>query len=297
MYFVPLLVVARKGAFVSRIECGLGLLDLTRPVNTIVAGILTFIGAFVAQGVGVVSSGGTVAIASVVTILATGAGNALNDYFDQETDHINNPKRPIPRGSVTPRAALVFSVVLFGIAGGLALTLPVIAATIAIVNIAALAVYTEFFKGLPGVGNLIVAYLGGSTFLFGGAAVGNITAPGILFVLAALAMFTREVIKDVEDLTGDQKQGLNTLPIAIGKQPALYSAAVILCLMVAITPAPYLLGTFGRVYLVLVAPANLAMLYAASISFNDPTAGQSILKYGMFLTAAAFIVGRAAVVL
>jgi len=32
--------------------------------------------------------------------------------------------------------------------------------------------YTEFFKGLPGLGNALVAYLVGSTFLFGAAIEG-----------------------------------------------------------------------------------------------------------------------------
>ncbi len=36
------------------------------------------------------------------------------------------------------------------------------------------------------------------------------------------------------------------------------------------------------------------MLAAAYVSFEDPTVGQSRLKYGMFLASLAFIVGRAA---
>lgn len=66
--------------------------------------------------------------------------------------------------------------------------------------------------------------------------------------------------------------------------------------MVAITPAPYLLGVLGVIYLVLMIPANGAMLYAGYISFTDPEAEQSLLKYGTFLTAAAFIVSRATMV-
>jgi geranylgeranylglycerol-phosphate geranylgeranyltransferase len=40
-------------------------------------------------------------------------------------------------------------------------------------------------------------------------------------------------------------------------------------------------------------PANRAMLYAGYLSFDDLEAGQALLQYGMFLTAAAFIVSRA----
>lgn len=274
-----------------------GLVELTRPVNAIVAGVLTFTGAFIAQGSAVVDAIEPVAVAALVTVLATGAGNAINDYFDREIDQITNPDRPLPRGSVSPQAALLFSALLFAFAGGLALTLPLVAVGIALVNIVLLVAYTPLLKGSPGAGNAAVAYLGGSAFLFGGAAVEDITAPGILFILAALATFSREVIKDVEDIEGDQEKGLQTLPIVLGKRPALVSAATLLCLMVILTPLPYFLGTLGDLYLVLVFPAVLVMLYAAYVSFDDPTTGQSTLKYGTFLTAAAFILGRLATII
>ena len=278
-------------------ECVRGVVELTRPVNAIVAGILTFTGAFVALGSGVVSAVEPTVVATVVTVLATGAGNAINDYFDREVDRINNPERPLPRGSVAPRTAILFSALLFAVAGGLSLALPLVAIAIAVTNITILLVYTPILKESPGLGNAAVAYLGGSAFLFGGAAVGDLVAPGILFVLAALATFSREVIKDVEDLSGDRENDLKTLPIAIGKQRALGSAAILLCFMVALTPLPYVLETLGSPYLVLVVPANLVMLYSAYVSFDNPTVGQSFLKYGTFLTAAAFIAGRAATVL
>ncbi|RQG97221.1 geranylgeranylglycerol-phosphate geranylgeranyltransferase [Natrarchaeobius chitinivorans] len=269
-----------------------GMLELTRPVNVIAASVLTFIGAFVAGGIAQHPLEVTAAV--VATGLAVGAGNAINDYFDREIDRINRPERAIPRGAVTPRMALAFSIVLFGLAVVLALTLPWLAVAIAGVNLAALVAYTEFFKGLPGLGNALVAYLVGSTFLFGAAAVGRIGPAIVLFVLAAIATVTREIIKDVEDIDGDREEGLNTLPIAIGEQRALQIAGVLLVVGVLASPIPFVLGYFGVVYLVVVIPADAIMLYAAVESFDDPSAGQSKLKYGMFLASLAFIVGRAA---
>ena len=280
----------------SVVEGARGVVELTRPVNSIVAGVLTFTGAFVAQGSDVVGSAEPILIAILVTVLATAAGNTINDYFDIETDKINNPDRPIPRGAVAPRTALVSSIVLFVAAGVLALVLPLLATAIVFLNIVLLVSYTEIFKGLPGVGNGVVAYLGGSAFFLGGAAVGDIAAPGILFLLAALATFSREVIKDVEDMEGDQREEITTLPLVIGEKRSLTLSAVFLCLMIVITPVPYLLGVLGVIYLVFMIPANGAILYAGYLSFEDPQAGQSLLKYGTFLTAAAFIVGRATMI-
>ncbi len=283
-----------------------GLFELTRPGNTFAAGVLTFIGAFVAGGVFTDSRPVQVAAAVMATWLATGAGNAINDYFDREIDRINAPDRPIPRGAVSPRGGLIFSVVLFVGAIVAALALPVFAIAIAALNLIALVAYTKLFKGLPGVGNAVVAYLGGSTFLFGSAAVaadtGSLAVPiegirtaGILFLLAALSTFTREIIKDVEDMAGDREEGLNTLPLAIGARPATAFGMVLLLVAIAASPLPYLWGVFGVSYLAVVLPADAIMLYAAVESFDDPTAGQNHLKYGMFLAAIAFVIGRTAV--
>ncbi|WP_323171537.1 geranylgeranylglycerol-phosphate geranylgeranyltransferase [Natrialba sp. PRR66] len=269
-----------------------GLAELTRPVNVLAASVLTFIGAFVAGGVTTETPETVTAVAA--TGLAVGAGNAINDYFDREIDRINQPERAIPRGAVSPRGALAFSLVLFVAAVALALTLPRSAVAIAGINLVALVAYTEFFKGLPGLGNALVAYLVGSTFLFGAAAVGEIGPAVVLCALAAIATLTREIIKDVEDVEGDREEGLNTLPIAIGERRALYVAAGLLAIGVLASPLPYVLGHFELAYLLVVIPANAIMIVAAYESFEDPTAGQSHLKYGTFLAALAFIVGRAA---
>ena len=276
-----------------------GLWELTRPGNAFAAGVLTFIGAFVA-GIGdaaVADPAVNVAAAVAATWFATAAGNAINDYFDRDIDAINDPDRPIPRGAVSPRGALWFSAALFAGAMAATLTLPPLAIAIAAVNLLALIAYTEWFKGLPGVGNAVVACLGGSTFLFGGAAVGSVAESGVLFALAALSTLTREIIKDVEDMEGDREEGLNTLPLAVGARPALVAGAVLLVAAVLASPLPYLWTTFGVAYLAAVAPADAVMLYAAYESFDDPSAGQSHLKYGMFLAAVAFVVGRAVTLL
>ena len=272
-----------------------GCLELTRPGNAVAAGGLTFVGAFVAGGL---SAPAPTAFAAIATVLATGGGNVINDYFDREIDAINQPDRPIPRGAVSPRGALLFSVLLFAVALGLTLLLPLLAIAIALINLVALVAYTELFKGLPGVGNALVAYLTGSTFLYGGAAVGgNLSPVVVLFALAASATMAREIVKDVEDVAGDREEGLRTLPIVLGRRRALAVATGFVVAAVVASPAPYLLGTFGLPYLVVLAPALAVMLGATYRSFGSPAVGQRWLKVSMFAAAVAFVVGRAAVVL
>ena len=276
-----------------------GLLDLVRPGNAVAAAVLTFTGAFVAAGGAVWgAAGGATAAAAFATAAATGGGNAVNDYFDRAVDAVNRPDRPIPRGAVSARGALAFAVALFATAVAAAATLPTVALAIAVVNAAALASYTKVFKSLPGVGNLVVSLLTGSTFLFGGAAVGRPLAPGLLVMatLAAAATLGRELVKDVEDVAGDREEGLRTLPIVAGERPALVLAAAAVGASVLASGLPVALGTFGLAYLAVVLPADAVMLHGAVRSFSDAGAGQRRLKTGMFLAAAAFVVGRAATV-
>ncbi|MFB6085808.1 MAG: geranylgeranylglycerol-phosphate geranylgeranyltransferase [Halodesulfurarchaeum sp.] len=270
-------------------------LELTRPVNSIAAGVLTLTGGFVAAGL--TADTWLLGAAAVATVLAAGAGNAVNDYFDRDIDRINNPERPIPRGDVSPRGAIILSAVLFATAIGLAVTLPPVAILIALLNFLGLVAYTMVFKGRPGAGNALVAYLGGSTFLFGAAAVGRVQDGIVLFALAALSTFSREIIKDIEDVAGDRAEGLRTLPIAFGTGTAFGIAGVSLVIAVLASPIPYLTDLFGLPYLGVVAPADMLMLAALVRSRTDPGRGHRWLKYGMFLAAAAFIVGRMSIVL
>ncbi|GAB7009176.1 geranylgeranylglycerol-phosphate geranylgeranyltransferase [Halorubrum trueperi] len=271
-----------------------GVLELARPGNCVAAGVLTGTGAFVAGADAAVVPA---AVATVVTAFAVAAGNAINDYFDREIDAINRPDRPIPRGAVSARGALAVSAAWFAAAVALAALLPPLAIAIAAVNLTALVTYTTVFKGTPGLGNALVSYLVGSTFLFGGAAVGRPGDVIALALLAGLSTFAREVIKDVEDVVGDREEGLSTLPIAIGERRALWVATASLVVAVAASPLPYLSGTFGGVYLLIVAVADAVMLYACYESFSDPTAAQQRFKYGTLLAAVAFVVGRAALLI
>ncbi|KAB1188519.1 MULTISPECIES: geranylgeranylglycerol-phosphate geranylgeranyltransferase [Haloferax] len=272
-----------------------GFVELTRPGNAIAAGVLTFTGAFVAGAT--LSDTLAVVAAVLATVFATGAGNAVNDYFDRDIDRINRPDRPIPRGAVTAAEAKWFSVALFGGAVVSALVLPLVAIAIAVVNLVALLAYTEFFKGLPGVGNVVVAALTGSTFLFGGAAIGNPLGALVLCILAALATLTREIVKDVEDIAGDREEGLRTLPIVVGERPSLWLGVAVLVVAVAASAVPFLNGEFGLAYLGLVVPADGVMLVASAQSFENPSVAQRRLKQGMLLASFAFIVGRATTLL
>jgi|TARA_A100001037_G_C15054923_1_gene591879 geranylgeranylglycerol-phosphate geranylgeranyltransferase len=270
-------------------------LRLSRPLNAFAAGLLTLLGSLMTLSF----HGGweLVFIISplLATILATAAGNSLNDYFDSDIDQINSPSRPIPLGIISKNGALKFSIFLFLIATLICLTLPLFAIFIAIFNFVLLILYTPLFKGMPLVGNFVVSYLGGSTILFGSASLIGVEALQyqtllVLFSLIVLSTFSREIIKDIEDMEGDKIKTLKTLPLTIGIKPSLAISTISLLMAILISPLPFLNGTFGLFYLFAIIVADSLMAFAIFISFTNPSKGQLYLKYGMFLAIFSLII-------
>lgn len=266
------------------------LIELCRPVNVVGASLLAVIGAFVAGGL--TTHPAATAQAGLATGLALAAGNVVNDYVDREIDRINRPERPIPRGAVKPIEAIVWAIVLFFGAILSTVWLPFAAIAIAVSNFILLITYTSLFKSLPAAGNLVVAYLVASAFLFGAAAVNEAVAVLELAVLAGLATFAREVIKDIEDIDGDRSQGMRTLPIVVGARPASAVGSAALFGAVLVSPLPYLTGTFGIEYLGSVFVANGIAVGAAWDAFDNPTRSQRLAKLAMFVAVISFVIGQ-----
>lgn len=262
-----------------------------RPANALVAGIAAIIGYLMATGTVVP---GTILLL-VVVFLITGAGNAINDYYDAEIDRINRPERPIPAGAVTEPQALLFSAILF-IAGILcSLFTNPLCAGIAIANSILLVLYAAFLKRTPGLGNAAISYLTASIFLFGGAFSGMdglvrvIPIAGITF----LAMLARELWKDAEDLEGDASGGADTVPLRIGvrKTVQLGFFFLIAAIIASLVPGFW----WGAWYLAGIGIVNLLILVAAGKAFPCLTAeclkksrATTFVKYAMFASLVVF---------
>lgn len=232
--------------------------------------------------------------------LITGAGNAVNDYYDSEIDRINRPDRPIPSGRVGHSSALYLSLLLFGVGIAMSYWLGPVCISLAMFNSVMLFLYARNFKRMVLMGNVVVGYLTGSTFLFGGALAvfegTGIQSIAILFILAALANLAREVVKDIQDMEGDLKGGAQTLPIKIGANGAARVAAVAGISGVVLSPLPFLFNVnnaFGASYLAVIFVADMLFLVAINeILFNcNAKKASKLLKMAMFVALAAFVVG------
>lgn len=154
---------------------------------------------------------------TVSSALIAAGGYVINDYYDVKIDLVNNPNRVVVGRSVPRRFAILLHGLLSaaGIALGVFLSWWMVA--INIFSVSLLWFYSNLLKRLPFVGNLAVALLTGISI-----AVLNVLyfQNNLLVIIYALFAFfmtlIREVIKDMEDLKGDNTYGCKTLPIVWG---------------------------------------------------------------------------------
>jgi geranylgeranylglycerol-phosphate geranylgeranyltransferase len=275
-----------------------GLLALTRPVNAVAAGLGAPVGYLIATGT--LTPGVLFLVAGAGLI--TAAGNAINDYFDADIDRINRPDRPIPSGRVTPRGAFTLSAFLF--LAGILVCIPAgpLCLAIALVNSLFLFLYAARLKRVPLAGNLAVAYLSGSLFLFGGALAGMVGVDRTLALalITFLAMMSREILKASEDLEGDQAFGAVTIPAVVGVPRSSLLALSCAIGAVAVSLLP-MIPWWSPLYLVSIAVPDLLILGGAgsAVGCSDGPCVRSskatiVLKAGMFL-ALAVICGAALV--
>jgi geranylgeranylglycerol-phosphate geranylgeranyltransferase len=268
-----------------------GFITITRPVNSFVAGLAAIIAYLIDTGTVIPES----LLLFFIVALITAAGNVINDFFDAEIDAINRPSRPIPSGAVSGGAARGFAITLF-LAGILVsfFTNP-LCIGIAIFNALLLIAYAAKLKSTPLIGNIVVAYLSASIFLFGGALNG---IEGLLHIIpvAAItffAMLSRELLKDAEDVEGDKAGGADTLPIRVGIKKTSEFACITAVLAIAASFIPYL--WWGVWYLAGIIVVDIIIIIAVfrALSCETPTCvkasnASSLLKAGMFASLVVF---------
>jgi 4-hydroxybenzoate polyprenyltransferase len=154
---------------------------------------------------------------SCSTVLIAAAGYIINDYYDVKIDFINKPERVVIGRSIARRYAILFHVALscLGILIGAYLSLKV--GALNIISVFLLWLYSNNLKRLPLIGNITVALLTALAIYM--VEVYFKTGNSLILIYASFAFFMtliREIIKDMEDLKGDNTFGCKTLPIIWG---------------------------------------------------------------------------------
>lgn len=189
----------------------------------------------------------------------------LNDYFDIETDKVNAPQRPIPSGLVKPNEALLLSIFLLFIGFFLSYLISITALMIAIGLVIVGFLYNRKFKKSGLLGNLMVSFSVGMTFIFGGASVGLPFNKIVLFfgVIAALIDLGEEIAADAMDMKGDLLIKSNSLAIKFGKQTALRISVNIFFIVILLTFIPFVNNWFPIIYLIPISIIDITIAYSS----------------------------------
>lgn len=193
----------------------------------------------------------------ISSVLIAAAGYIINDYFDINIDLVNKPGKMVVDKIIGRRWALVWHLALsvLGVALSLYISLRLSNYLIVIANAACVLLlwyYSTSYKRRLLVGNVLISALTAWVILvmlvaelpewLAGdletrhekmAAV-SLTSVGIFYAAFAFALsIIREVIKDIEDIDGDMKDGCRTMPIVWGINVSKVFISVWLVVLIA----------------------------------------------------------------
>ncbi|MCE6989429.1 geranylgeranylglycerol-phosphate geranylgeranyltransferase [Dyadobacter sp. CY323] len=156
-------------------------------------------------------------VLSLSTVCIAAAGYIINDYFDVKIDIVNKPERVVVGRYLKRRWAIGAHQVLNVMGAVLGLVVSPYIFVINVFSITLLWFYSERFKRLPFIGNFIVSLLTGLTLLI--LTVHYPANRHLVFIYAVFSFYIsliREIVKDMEDIRGDEAHGCRTLPIIWG---------------------------------------------------------------------------------
>jgi len=176
------------------------------------------------------------ALLVISTSIIAAAGYTINDYYDIKIDYINKPGKVVVGKDLKRRVAMALHIGFNTIGTLIGFIVSIYVGIIDVVAAFFLWLYSNRLKQLPFVGNLTVSILTAASIAI--VAVYYQSNQYLIFTYSLFAFaisVIREIIKDIEDIKGDQNFGLRTLPIYWGirrTKQLLYS--LILCFMLLI---------------------------------------------------------------
>jgi len=177
------------------------------------------------------------------TLLIAAGGYVINDVFDIHIDAVNKPGKNAVGNSFSIESARLTSYLLFtiGSIAGIVLSFRLHVTAMGLLlpfSAVSLYMYSSHFKRRLIIGNLVIALLSALSVLivafFEPGFYPNIQFVLIYAVFAFFISLIREIIKDAEDIDGDELAQCKTFPImyGIGKTKMLLSILITLNLAV-----------------------------------------------------------------
>ncbi len=209
---------------------------------------------------------------SVPVILVASAGYISNDIYDLESDKISKPWRPLVKGYISARSALlvayiffissmIYSIIFIGIYTFIFVAL----------NSILVLLYNAYLKKYGIIGNLAVSFSSANTIIYGSLALvelydlpySRIYISLIPMVFAVLLSLIRELLKGIEDLEGDKAKNVRTLAISIGVRKTSILSILLSIVLWILTLIPMYIK-FNIAYLVL-SQVTVALAFVSSI--------------------------------
>lgn len=232
----------------------------------------------------------------MINVFLGAGGYAINDYFDRKIDAINRPDEMVVDKQINRRTVIILHIIFDAIAILLAAWFSLFLGkpTILVMYIMIAGIfwlYSTTYKKQLIIGNVIVA-LGTATIplqvgyfdvlLLNRAYAAEMVMKGIsfspiLYWMAAFALFAfltnlvREIIKDMQDLEGDESYGCNTIPIVYGMKTAkiiVVALVIAIISVLAIFYYRYLTEQISFWYLVLMVALPLCIAAVLTIKAN-----------------------------
>ncbi|MEM7115416.1 MAG: geranylgeranylglycerol-phosphate geranylgeranyltransferase [Chloroflexota bacterium] len=273
------------------------LFKISRPLSTLSGVFAVLLGGYIAGGIP--EQWGKVALAALATLLVSASANAWNDYLDIEIDKINQPKRPLPAGLISPRAVVIFSISFAVLSLIIALFINPLAFGVVLVSNALLYVYSWKLKSTVLFGNATVAAISALSAIFGGVAVENIRPTFWIALTIGLAIMGREILKTLADYEGDLHEHCRTIATVWGRKPARIFFYILLAATLIVMFISFFKQGYHPIYAYIVAfgvyPVALYILMTVSRERTGPQLEKlsQIFKYDFFVWFLAVFLGAA----
>jgi len=207
------------------------LLRLTRFWNLVIIGLAQYFAAGFLIDKSLIWDWRLLVLATSTVVIAA-AGYIINDYYDIKIDLINKPERVVIGKSITRRYALFFHSILLTIGVGLGFFIGWKIGVINFFSSFLLWWYSNSLKRQPFIGNFVVAWLTSISIVLVNILYDVNNSLVIIYALFAFFMtLIREILKDMEDLKGDNTFGCRTLPIIWGIRRTKIIIYVLLALL------------------------------------------------------------------
>ena len=182
----------------------------------------------------------------IATLCIAAGGYVINDIYDIEADKINKAHSVIVGHTISEKTALIIFIVLnvVGVGIGYYLSNGIDKSgyfVLFFIASALLYIYSSYLKQVLLAGNLIISFIVALSILLVGIfellpAITDSNRPVQIFffklildyaTFAFMINFIREIVKDIEDIDGDHKVGMQTLPIMLGRDRSTKIAFVL----------------------------------------------------------------------